>query len=224
MGLYRYGLDVTIRGEAYLPVSENFIVVANHSSHLDGGLVKYALGPWGDRVYTLAAKDYFFGTPARRFFAHHFTRLIPTDRQKVTSDWLRRSRDVLANGECVLIFPEGTRTATPELQPFKASLGTLVRTSQAPVLPIFIEGTWDILPKGSAIPKGRKVTVHLGPLMSWEYLSEKTKELGTLQQDRAIAQLVQDAVDGLKDGQIGWLEAPKKSEPVEPAHHEHPHP
>ncbi|MDB5098448.1 MAG: AMP-dependent synthetase and ligase [Cyanobacteria bacterium RYN_339] len=206
MAFYRHGLAVTVRGAAYIPAGQNFLVVANHASHLDGGMVKYALGPWGERLHALAAKDYFFGTPARRFVANHFTRLVPTDRQKVGTEWLRRAKEILAMGDCVLIFPEGTRTAGPELASFKASLGTLVRQAEIAILPIRIEGTDAILPKGKALPRGRKATIHVGPPIPWSVLRERTAHLGQLAQDRAIAALVQEAVDGLPEGRFWWLD------------------
>lgn len=208
MAAYKHGLDVTVRGGAYVPPGENFLVVANHASHLDGGLVKYAIGAWGDRLHTLAAKDYFFGTPARRLLAHHFTRLIPTDRQKITSEWLRRAREVLAMGDCVLIFPEGTRGTTDELQPFKASLGTLVRTARVPVLPVHIEGTREILPKGEWLPRGRAVTVHVGPpipVAAWDALGV---DRGTMDHDKAIASYIQRAVEALPKSDLFWLDDP----------------
>jgi long-chain acyl-CoA synthetase len=206
MAFYRHGLAVTVKGAAYIPAGQNFLVVANHSSHLDGGLVKYALGPWGTRLHALAAKDYFFGTPGRRFVAHHFTRLVPTDRQKVGTEWLRRAKEILAMGDCVLIFPEGTRTDGPDVAAFKASLGTLARQAEVAILPVRIEGTDEILPKGKALPRGRKATIHVGPPIPWSVLAERTAELGQLQRDRAIAALLQEAVEGLPEGRYWWLD------------------
>jgi 1-acyl-sn-glycerol-3-phosphate acyltransferase len=206
MAFYRHGLAVTVKGAAYVPAGENFLVVANHSSHLDGGLVKYALGAWGDRLYTLAAKDYFFGTPSRRFVSHHFTRLVPTDRHKVGTEWLRRAKEILLNGDCVLIFPEGTRQAGPDVGAFKASLGTLARQAEVTILPVRVVGTDEVLPKGAALPRGRKVTVFVGPPIPYEVLRARTAELGSLAQDRAIAALIQEAVEGLPEGRYWWLD------------------
>jgi 1-acyl-sn-glycerol-3-phosphate acyltransferase len=202
---FRYGLKTTVYGSAYVPASDNFLVVANHSSHLDAGLVQYALGPWRHKLHTLAAKDYFFSTPGRRFIAHHFTRLIPTDRQRVSSDWLRRARDLLTAGECVLIFPEGTRSEGTDVRPFKASLGTLVRASSVPVLPIYVEGSDRILPKGKALPRGREINVHVGPPLPPEYLTAVTSGVPGLKQDRAIAALLQRAVASVPDRDFWWL-------------------
>jgi 1-acyl-sn-glycerol-3-phosphate acyltransferase len=202
---FRYGLKTTVYGAAYVPPGENFLVVANHSSHLDAGLVQHAIGRWKHRLHTLAAKDYFFSTPGRRFIAHHFTRLIPTDRQRVSSDWLRRARDLLAAGECVLIFPEGTRSEGNEVRPFKASLGTLVRAAAVPVLPIYVEGSERVLPKGRAIPRGREVSVHVGPPLSAGFLAGATAGEPGLKQDRAIAALLQRAVASVPARDFWWL-------------------
>ncbi len=200
-------MDVDVRGKAYIPAQGAFVVVANHSSHLDTGVVKFALGPWGERIRALAAKDYFFGTPARRFVAHHFTRLIPTERQAVTTEWVKRAREALSQGDCVLIFPEGTRSADPEVQPFKASLGTLLRSCHGvPVLPVYIHGTHEILPKGQLLPRGRKIRVHIGPPIAYAHLEAVTADAaGTLARDRLMADYVRDAVAGLEKGDFFWL-------------------
>ncbi len=208
---YRHGMKVTVIGRGHVPVDRPFLVVANHSSHLDGGLVKYALGPWGERVHALAAKDYFFGTPARRFLAHHFTRLIPTERTRVTSEWLRRAREVLETGDCVLIFPEGTRTPGAEVHEFKASLGTLVRTLRAPVLPIHISGTSDILPKGKALPRGRTATVRVGPPLEIDLLEAGLEDTGaTIRHDRWIAETVRRAVLSVAEDDFWWVEGRRR--------------
>jgi len=109
-------------------------------------------------------------------------------------------------GDCVLIFPEGTRTEGPDVSAFKASLGTLARQAEVSILPVRIEGTDQILPKGKALPRGRKATIHIGPPIPWRVLRERTADLGQLAQDRAIAALVQEAVEGLPQGRYWWLE------------------
>lgn len=206
---FALAMDVSVRGQAYIPAQGSFVVVANHSSHLDTGVVKHALGAWGERIRALAAKDYFFGSAPRRFLAHHFTRLIPTDRQAVTTEWIKRSREALAEGDCILIFPEGTRTSDPAVGTFKASLGTLLRACRAPVLPIYIHGTHEILPKGTFLPRGRKIRVHIGPLIPYAVLEERTAHAaGTLARDREMAELVRRAVAGLEREDFFWLEQP----------------
>ena len=104
-------LKPKILGRGNIPANRNFIVVANHSSHLDFSLVGYALGAIGDDMRVLAAKDYFFNTPARRFLAANFTSLMPFDRERAQLESLEDALAELAQGRSVLMFPEGTRSA-----------------------------------------------------------------------------------------------------------------
>jgi len=52
------------------------MVVANHASHLDMGLIKIALGDQGQKLVALAARDYFFDSPIKRAYFENFTNLI----------------------------------------------------------------------------------------------------------------------------------------------------
>src|SRR5947208_8001272 len=60
--LYGGVFDVKVSGRTFIPQNRNFLVVANHASHLDMGLVKVVLGDQGERLTALAARDYFFDT------------------------------------------------------------------------------------------------------------------------------------------------------------------
>ena len=60
-------------GRGNVPANRNFLVVANHASHLDFALASYALGAPGRELVVLAAKDYFFNTNVRRFVVGNFT-------------------------------------------------------------------------------------------------------------------------------------------------------
>ena len=64
--LYSRYLDTKVSGKAFIPPFGGFIVAANHSSHLDMGLVKHTLGELGNKLVALAAKDYFFEDPVRK--------------------------------------------------------------------------------------------------------------------------------------------------------------
>ena len=66
IGFYDQVLHTKISGRAFIPHNRNVIVAANHASHLDMGLVKYALGSYGDGLVSLAAQDYFFEGPRWR--------------------------------------------------------------------------------------------------------------------------------------------------------------
>ena len=79
-------LKPRIMGAGNIPANRNVLVVANHASHLDFGLVSHALDAMGRELVVLAAKDYFFNTALRRFVASNFTRLIPFDRERAQMD------------------------------------------------------------------------------------------------------------------------------------------
>jgi long-chain acyl-CoA synthetase len=65
-------------------------------------------------------------------------------------------------GWSILIFPEGTRSATGELQRFRSGIGLLAKELRVPVVPVAIEGTHGVLPKGCCHPQPGPVTVRIG--------------------------------------------------------------
>src|SRR4029079_299554 len=68
-GFYDRVLQTRVSGRAFIPHNRNCIIAANHASHLDMGLVKYALGSYGSKMVSLAAQDYFFeGNKYRKAF------------------------------------------------------------------------------------------------------------------------------------------------------------
>lgn len=193
--LYEKVLKTQVTGTAYLPVSRQFIVAANHCSHLDMGLVKHALKDWGDRLVALAAKDYFFDDPLKRVYFENFTNLIPMDRTGSLRESLRLAARVIGDGYVLLIFPEGTRSETGLMQPFKASIGYLALHHQIDVLPMYLEGTHDAMPKGNVLPKqGARVAAHIGPVVRYEALQKAVSGVPRTEQNREAARLIEQAV------------------------------
>jgi long-chain acyl-CoA synthetase len=157
-----------ILGHGNIPANRNVLVVANHASHIDFGLVEYALGAMGRDLVVLAAKDYFFNTAARRFIATNFTTLIPFDRERAQLESLDDALAELAAGRSVLMFPEGTRSPDGEVHDFKSGGGYLALRSGCDVLPIHIRGTYDVLGKGSLMPRRHPVEVRIGRVIAAE--------------------------------------------------------
>ncbi len=193
--LYERVLKTRVTGKSYLPASRQFIVAANHSSHLDMGLVKHALGDWGDRLVALAAKDYFFDDPLKRVYFENFTNLIPMDRTGSLRESLRLAARVIEDGYVLLIFPEGTRSESGIMQSFKASIGYLALHHKIDVLPMYLEGTHDAMPKGNVLPKqGTRVAAHIGPVLTFEHLQKAVLKVPRTEQNREAARLVEVAV------------------------------
>ena len=93
--------------------------------------------------------------------------------------------ELLARGEPVLIFPEGTRSRTGELQDFKAGLGLMAWELKAPIVPAYICGAYRALPAGRFLPRPHRLKVTFGsPISMAEYSAEdpETPQLGLYHQ------------------------------------------
>jgi long-chain acyl-CoA synthetase len=189
--------ETKVTGTAYVPKSTGFLVAANHASHLDMGLVKHAIGDWGPHLVALAAKDYFFNDPIKRAYFENFTNLVPMDRHGSLRESLRTASEVIRQGYILLIFPEGTRSPTGRMVDFKPSLGYLALSNQVDVLPMYLQGTHDALPKGAALPKNRNIAAHIGPLVTWQELKRATEGMARGDAYREASRLVELRVRAL---------------------------
>ncbi|MBU8894249.1 AMP-binding protein [Corallococcus sp. M34] len=204
--LYGGVFDVKVTGKPFIPQNRNFLVIANHASHLDAGLVRVVLGEQGERVVSLAARDYFFDTPLKRAWFENFTNLIPMDRQGSLRESLRVAGEALRQGYNVLIFPEGTRSPTGELLEFKPTLGYLALTYGVDVLPLYIKGSYEALPKGSMFPKAKELEVHVGPALDHAGLKARTVGMARSEGYRYVTRIAEEAVRSLRDGRVLNLE------------------
>ncbi|MFM7201324.1 MAG: AMP-binding protein [Myxococcota bacterium] len=205
--LYEDAFDVVVKGRAFIPAHRNVLVICNHSSHLDMGLVKTALGDYGEDLITLAAADYFFAEGPRRFYFENFTNAVPLDRLNPTRESIRRAQQLLEEGHNLLLFPEGTRSKSGEIQTFKRGVGMMALKFQVDVLPIYLKGAYDAMPKGAFFPKKRRLEVRIGAPVRYTELEKLTRELPVLQAQGLVAQVLQKAVECLRDGKLFDLKA-----------------
>ncbi|MCZ6691963.1 MAG: AMP-binding protein, partial [Planctomycetota bacterium] len=163
---YRRYLGLEVEGLDNVPPDGACILVSNHVSHLDSGAVLVALRGRAKGLRLVAARDYFFNTRLRSWFFRNVFNAIPFERRERFIEGLRHCRAALERGERLLIFPEGTRSVTGELQPFKAGIGLLAAHLQVPIIPTRIRGTFDAMPKGSYWPRPGQVHVTFGKPVS----------------------------------------------------------
>ncbi|MBN2197422.1 MAG: AMP-binding protein [Polyangiaceae bacterium] len=216
MGFYDRLLDVDVSGRAHIPHNRPTLVVANHASHLDMGLVKYALGSYGEDIVSLAAQDYFFeGNKWRRGFFENFTNLQPLSRTGSLRDSLDKAAEKLAEGRTVLVFPEGTRSADGEVHEFKAVVGHLALQHQVDLLPVWLGGTHLAFPKGARMLKRRDVKARIGLPLTIVDLRRLTEGRTPSEASRVVAKLAERAVRELSQGRLLDLSAIAKVE-VEP--------
>jgi len=196
---YDQFLRTHYEGRDNIPPHTNFIVAANHCSHLDMGLTKMALGEYGSELVALAAADYFFDTKYKRAVMENFTNLVPMERTGSLRQSLRHARSFLDRGYNALIFPEGTRSMTGVMADFKPVIGYLALHARVGILPMFLEGTYEAMPKGTTIIKSRDVGARIGRFLSIEEIEAMTKGMARAEAYRLIAARVRHEVENLRD-------------------------
>jgi len=146
------------RGEHQIPKTGGFLLAANHSSHLDSPAILTAVGD-RRRVWTAGAEDYFFDTRLKRLVFGQLLDTIPFDRHADGVAGLRRCSQALRIGDGLLLYPEGTRSLTGEIQPFKIGVAVLAIQLGVPIVPVYVHRTFDLLPKGRKIARPGVVAV-----------------------------------------------------------------
>jgi long-chain acyl-CoA synthetase len=200
-------LHTKIDGATNVPAHTNFIVVANHASHLDMGLVKMALGEQGKDLVALAAADYFFDNKYKRAYMDNFTNLVPMERSGSLRKSLRHALSFLERGYNALVFPEGTRSVTGEIVDFKPVLGFLALTARTGILPVYLHGTYKALPKGSNMIRSRDIGARIGRFIPVEELDAMTKGMPKSEGYRLIAAYARHRIENLRDGAASSFDA-----------------
>jgi 1-acyl-sn-glycerol-3-phosphate acyltransferase len=147
-------------------LDEPVIFAANHASHVDAPLILSVIPErWRHRMFVAGAADYFFDTRVKAALFAFLLNAVPIERQRVSRESVNRVATLLAEGWSLLIFPEGGRSTDGWAQAHSAGAAWLgVRTGR-PVVPVYVSGTRDILPKGgSRIRPGRTRVTFGAPL------------------------------------------------------------
>ncbi|MEA2025348.1 MAG: AMP-binding protein, partial [Chloroflexota bacterium] len=171
------------------------LICPNHTSHLDAPVVRAALPPYlRDRSAIATAADVWFDGSPWGPATELVLGAIPFGRTSDIRASLERVADLVNAGFSVIVFPEGARSADGGMAPLREGIGLLATSLRVPVVPAWIEGAHEILPKGSWLPRHRgtsSVRVRFGaPIVLGDGVSikEATAEVG-----RAIALLGEDA-------------------------------
>ncbi|HXR44613.1 MAG TPA: lysophospholipid acyltransferase family protein [Pseudolysinimonas sp.] len=153
-------VTVTVIGKQNLKgLGKAFVVVANHSSHLDTPLILGALPRKLSRYLAAgAAADYFFDVWWRRGLTALFFNAFPVDRSG-THPRRISAKDLLKAGVPLLVFPEGTRSKDGSLGTFKPGAAGLAASAGVPAVPIALIGAHEAHPRGSNWPKAGRLPV-----------------------------------------------------------------
>ena len=162
--ILRIGNRLEIVGRENLPATGSFVMVANHSSHLDAPALLAALPlKQVHRAFPAAAADYFFTNLPVLAFSAIVMNAMPFDRRENPKQSIDACRQLLeSEGHVLILFPEGTRTTDGSIGAFKPGIGFLIAGSTIPVVPCHIRGASKAWPKGKWIPRPRKLTLTIG--------------------------------------------------------------
>jgi 1-acyl-sn-glycerol-3-phosphate acyltransferase len=182
-------LGLNVRHRDRLPGGGPAIIVANHNSHLDT-MVLMSLFPLKllPKLHPVAAADYFLSSGLFSWFNLNVVGILPIKRTVARGEEnpLAPCNKALADGQMLIVFPEGSRGEPEQLQSFKGGIARLAESNPAvPVVPVFLHGLGKALPKGEALLVPFFCDIFVGEPLAWSgdrrgymrLLDERMKQL-----------------------------------------------
>lgn len=148
---------ITVSGLEKVPLTGPLIVASNHASYLDPPVIGGAM----PRPISYMARKTLFNNPLFGWWISSLN-AFPVDRDGDSRDALRTCCERIEQGGAVLMFPEGTRTETGRLAEVRRGIGTVAVRSGAPVLPVYLWGSYLSWPKGQGCPRRHRMRLHIG--------------------------------------------------------------
>jgi 1-acyl-sn-glycerol-3-phosphate acyltransferase len=194
------GTRIEVEGRERLCDTRNLLIVSNHLTHLDAPVLALTI----PADFKAVAKTEIFRFP----FFHRclrFAGIIEVDRSDPQQSRAAMGRVVasLKSGSCFLVFPEGTRSRTGELGPFKKGAFVAAAEAGSRIVPVALVGIRQLLPRGSfrMTPGTVRVRV-LDPVQAGGYSYDQRDELTAQVRDRIAAALA-EAGEGVTHGAEG---------------------
>lgn len=154
-----------VHGRQNLP-KPPFLICSNHRSHMDSAVLVVAADLLFRDTGFIAAKDYFFDQ-SHRLFLQHLINLVPIARGSgpgAIKDSIAVCDNFLhSGGKALVMFPEGTRASSEKMGKFKDGAAILAHELNLPMVPAYIKGAGDSLPKGSYFIRPHRIDVSFGP-------------------------------------------------------------
>lgn len=198
--LWIAGVEVEIEGTEHLEPGRPQIVVANHSSWFD----VFALSAYFPERYHYVAKKELSRIPVfgKAWIVCGHIAIDRSDLSSAVASLERAAEKIAGEDATIIMFPEGTRSRTGELQRFKKGAFMLALKAGVPVIPLAIRGSRDVMPKGSWLVRPGRIRLTVGrPISVEEYTVSRRDEL-VRDARSAVARLLEgeDAVPGSRAG------------------------
>ena len=191
LGVWLSGIKVEIRDRSNILRDRAAVYAVNHASNVEPPIIFAALSGLFPRMRILyKAELRKLPILVRAFDLAGF---IPLERRNRDQSLpaIERAAEALREGNSFLIFPEGTRSRTGELLPFKKGGFIMALKAQAPVVPVAIKGARDAMKKGSLIIRPVRITVSFGTPIETAGLTMDDRDALIARARSAVAGLLQ---------------------------------
>ena len=166
----RVFLRLEVKGRENIPAEGACIIAPNHTSYLDGFIVVATLRNRFMKLYAVGFRGYFRGAVTSRLA--RWGHIITIDANSGLSESLQASAYALREDMALIVFPEGGRSVDGRIMPFKKGVGILAGELKVLLIPAYIEGSVDVLPRGRWLPRLKKVRIIFGAPLTPDDIGE----------------------------------------------------
>ena len=186
--LFVSGVRVRAEGLDKLDLTKPYVIASNHASYMDTPVILTYIR----LQFRFMAKEELFKIP---FLGTHLKTAghvsVPrSDPRAAVRTMNEAAVNIREKGISMLIFPEGGRTRTGDLQEFKEGVASIAIKAGVPIVPVGLTGTRAVVPMGSAVVKPGRVTLRVGNPIVTEGMNPKERQVLTARVRESIASLI----------------------------------
>lgn len=167
------GVRLKVKGQSHIDPNQTYLIMGNHQSLFDLFVIPSAI----PLVFTGVEAAYHFSIPIWGYLIRKWG-CIPIERGNLAQakQSLELARQTLAGGLSIAILPEGHRTRTGRMGPFKKGPFHLAKATRATILPFGIHGLYEFQKRGGFHIRPGRVTVTIGEPIPWEAYKQLSVE------------------------------------------------